>query len=356
MAKVKPGVNEHGGIVKSAIASFPSATQNGKVTGQGRGMLCKANGVVQPPATFHKVIAAFIKTTDAGVTLTSADVAGSTTNSPQPPVIKTPSSSIQPGDSFSWSVIANANLQANVGANNKIWVTAQYLNMQTNQPFLEPEPYSSPFTADSVMMCPMPIAEVIPDEEVDEVGFTPLSSVALDLTAPTPSHAYRDLSHHASNCQRPCHDWLNFDGLSVDNPFGNWLHVDTMPLKARTIAVAAKKVCWRANPRSQQIIRRPAGSVLDFNDRPRYPFPGLDGFLFSQLPPYSIVIYQPGAGLVHVVLSQCTEHPDIVSLDPHDHVLVYVNDRPFNYDDNLGTFSLSVAILDGSSSVGCFCH
>ena len=337
--------------IKSASVGFPSPTSNGKVLGMPVGMLCRASGDVTPPSANHRVLMVFVKTTDSSTSLSSDDIVNSPTKwskifSPMP----------QPGQIVPWAVDPpSPSLQATVGSNNKIWVTAKYQQVMTGAVTVEPTPGSSLFTADFVSSCPPP--GFVDEEEAQETAAAsaPWQSLAKDMSGPTPTHAYRDCSHlHAKNCERSCYDWLNFDGLSVDNPNGNWLHVDTFPLKARTIAVAARKVCWRASSRSHQVIRRPAGLVWDYNNLPS--IPSFNQFYFSDLPPYSIVIYQPLSGLVHVVTSQCIEHPDIVSLDPNDHVLVYVNDRPLDYADNVGMFSLSVAILDGATSSGCACQ
>ena len=133
---------------------------------------------------------------------------------------------------------------------------------------------------------------------------------------------------------------FKFDALSVANPDGNWLHLHKRPLRARTIAVAARDVCWKTDPRSALVLRRPSGLVRDDKNLEVFPF------RFPQFPPHCIVVYQPGSGLMHLVVSECVDHPDIVSLDPNFDVLVFVNDRFWGYADNTGSFSLSVAVVD----------
>ena len=55
-----------------------------------------------------------------------------------------------------------------------------------------------------------------------------------------------------------------------------------------------------------------------------------------------------------MVSSQCADHPDIISLDPNYGVYAIVNDRVYGcYEDNVGSFSLSIAVLGDVKGGGC---
>ena len=309
-----------------------------------QGTLCNASGTITPDPKYRimQVLVRVVQDPTA-TPPSSGQMAWMQT---LPVATYTPSPLPNFGDSVTWEFNSDPNLQATTttppNPNNKIFAAAILQNQNDLTDIKLSGISDAAFKGVAVSSCPATVkaadAAVQPCSERS-------SKLGLANSSAAPVHGHHACTHHNSDC---CHrhqrDWFDFDALAVNNPNGNWLHLHNRPLKARTIAVAARNVAWKPSPPSSLVIRRPHGLVVDLKHPPFFPqfFP----LPFPSLPVHSIVIYQPGSGLAHAVVSDCIDHPDVVSLDPRHDVLVLVNDYSMDYSDNTGSFSLSVAILD----------
>ena len=134
-------------------------------------------------------------------------------------------------------------------------------------------------------------------------------------------------------------DWLHYRRLNVNLINGNRLLDECgQPVHASVIAVACKDVRWHPSNRSALTVR---------DSLPHVQHPSRGGTLkFPELPPYSVVIYQPSKNFAYVVKSMCADHPNILSLDPNVDIYVTVNDRLPDYYDNSGNFSLLLSVVE----------
>lgn len=315
------------------------------------GILCQASGVVSPPPGFF-VATIFAKNFNTGVTVTKELIQ----NSPE-----FTKNGMPPGGDLPWTA-TNSFRAANRSAatpspyvaNNQLGITALFMSLDMSQSQWMPVVVTA-YKGDAVTQCP---ASLIADGnedggEAENERHCKGAKHAVQAFAdpgPTIVNGCRDCQTHA--CGHCNHDWFHFDGLSVSNQNGNLLLAETQALRASTIAVYARRVCWKAKPTSQDIIRRPH-RLSRLEPEPVFGFLPL---MFPDLPPHSILLYQPTSGIVHLVTSQSPDHPDIVSLDPNYDVFAIVNDRIFGcYPDNVGSFSLSIAILGEGKGGGCGC-
>ena len=344
-----------------ASIDFPNAATPGNVFGYDMpapmspaltGILCEASGVVQPPPGYF-VANIYVKNFNIGDTITQSAI----TDAAEFTKSGVPSSGNPPLPWTAISAFRSAKRSpvtvAPYVANNQLGITAMFMNYpaMTSTKWMD-APYIVPYKGDvSTQQCaPGARAAEEGDAEAERQSkgaqhmvnafADPGSSMAIGCRDCPP--------HAATNCQ---YDWLSFDGLSVNNQNGNLLHAETQPLQANTIAVYVRRVCWKTRPNSPHIIRRSHGQSGES---------GIFSFVplrFPELPAHSIVIYQPTpTGFSHMVSSQCADHPDIISLDPNYSVYAIVNDRVFGcYPDNVGSFSLSIAILGEGKGGGCGC-
>lgn len=351
--KMEPqGGGQEKHIFLAGTVTYPPANGNGNVLNpmpmmMQQGALCRAKGM-SPSAAGFQVVQVLVKVVQ--------DPAAAVSGDPLMWMLSNPVASFTPsplpasGDPAAYDLTNNSNLQCkttpSTTPNNKLFVASLMQNL--NQPGM---PVLS--AIDTVKFIGVPVSDCtgtggalaagapIAKAEAGTCGDKSCSGAeSSNPNVPTVIHGHRDCSQdNATCCHQPKRDWYSFDSLSVDNPNGNSLHLRNRPLRARTIAVAARDVCWRTNPASALVIRRPSGMVWDDNSS------GLP-FRFPQHPAHSIVIYQPSSGLSHVLHSDCIERPDIVSLDPNGEFIVLVNDRWLGYPSNSGSFSLSVAIRE----------
>ena len=320
----------------------PSGSLNGKVFPamgpQLQGYLCKASGTVTPDAGYTVMSVYVFVTSDLSSNLAWTDVVSRGRQATIP-------TGLNPGNPATWN-LGSGSLSAIAvqppSPNNIIYVAADTVNnmMQRKRP-LE----SALFTADSVPSCPTGAEETAESAGETTAVVMPRSSGAVFV------NGYREcVNRPCENTPTGC-DWLTFDGFTVNQHNGNCLYVDGRPLRASTLAVVARNVCWRPSADSSLLIRRAAGAAVDYTHTGSATLP----YRFPELPPNCIVIFQSNPDLAYAVTSHCADHPDIVSLDPFSDINVCVNDRLLEYDDNNGSFSLSVAILGGGCSIGCGC-
>lgn len=153
-------------------------------------------------------------------------------------------------------------------------------------------------------------------------------------------------------------DWLHYRRLSAGAINGHRLVDETGKLlSASVVAVACKDVRWQPSSNSALTVRASHAHVAA-KLRPAPvtgPLVPLFKWKFPELPPYCVVLYQPpktptpngpAYELAYVVSSNCPDHPDILSLDPNEPVLVTVNDRLIDYSDNRGSFSLLLSVIE----------
>jgi hypothetical protein len=156
-------------------------------------------------------------------------------------------------------------------------------------------------------------------------------------------------------------DWLHYRRLSpaAINGGHRLLDEEGQPLSASLVAVACKDVRWHPSPSSALTVRVPHGhAVADLRPGPASgPIAPLFKWKFPELPPYCVVVYQPPTPdplhphgpayeLAYMVSADCTEHPNILSLNPDKPVFVTVNDRLIDYTDNTGYFSLLLSVIE----------
>lgn len=337
---------------KAASLGLPSPTQDGNVLippmmPMPQGTLCKASGTIAPDPGFRvmQVLVKVVKDPNATVpTGTNVEKMQWMMSPPVATYIPNPIPNF--GDAVNWVINSDPNLQATTtpttpaGPNNKIFSAGILFDTGLGAKLSGIS--DAAFKGVAVSSCPASF-------EAADAAAQPcserLSILSLANSGAAPVHGHHGSRHHNSDC---CHrhqrDWFDFDALAVDSFNGSWLHLHGRPLKARTIAVAARNVAWKPSPQSSLVIRRSHAWAVDYNHPGT--LPNIFPFRFPGLPAHSIVIYQPGSGLAHAVNSDCIDHPDVVSLDPSQDVWVLVNDRSLDYADNTGSFSLSVAILD----------
>ena len=320
---------------------MPMMTQNGT--------LCRAIGK-SPSAANYQVVQVLVKVVQDTTTTPPTDPNAQMSWMMAPPVAPyTPNTLPAPGEGADYNLNNTNTYQAlqaltaaSAGPNNQIFVAALMTPVNGGMPVLSGIDSKS-FKGVAVSNCPqMEVAQHAEAQKGDAQACgtkTCSESATSGPNDPSLAHGHRDCVHHNSTCcHQPQREWFIFNTLAVNNQNGNLLQLHHHAFRARTIAVAAHEVSWKTNPKSALVIRRTSGLVWD--DTPGLPF------RFPQFPPYSIVIYQPKAGIAHAVMSDCVDHPDIVALDPNCDVLVFVNDRFWGYADNTGSVSLSVAILD----------
>lgn len=315
----------------STTISRPSPTDNGSVkvlslfapTGQ----LCRANGVASPPPDYGVKAVYIYNSLNPGGPDPSVATIKSGTKKEYAPVANT---------NQAWSVASTDNIlaaaaSAPASSNNKLWVLSSYMNPSNGNTQDDLVAVPSAYKGISTLNCP-----AFSLEEEEEASRKDCQQIVTSR-GPSIVHGHRDCGAScASGCQC-CHSvHVSYHGLSVSNPNGNWLHLDNSPLRASVIAVTARNVFWKPIPNSTLVIRHPSGNVVDFRNFES------DELRFPGLPPYSIVVYQPGTGIAQALNAACLHHPELVWLDPNHDVLVYVNDR--TYYDNNGSFSLSVAM------------
>lgn len=123
------------------------------------------------------------------------------------------------------------------------------------------------------------------------------------------------------------------------NPLGFRLMVNDAPLRTSAIRVATSNVSiGYAYGQRKFMSYRPSGPTLTASHEVL--FGNLRAFAFHRLPIWALFVWQGDPQHAHVLLSQSTESPDVIGLDPCQDVFVQINyHRLFAVS---GTFGLHV--------------
>ena len=147
-------------------------------------------------------------------------------------------------------------------------------------------------------------------------------------------------------------DWLLYRGLSVGLPgMGSVLMLDGKPLRARVAAFSAANVLWQHSIEfplglvwSSGVVQRAVGELIPADAT--LAGAGLTRYFTPGAPRYSIVVSQQTSSKssVHVMASECREHPDFVHLNPAEEIRVQVNFDSFE-NVRTGEFDLWVKVV-----------
>ncbi|MDX2270875.1 MAG: hypothetical protein NW237_02860 [Cyanobacteriota bacterium] len=132
--------------------------------------------------------------------------------------------------------------------------------------------------------------------------------------------------------------WLWYNNLAVNNEVGNLLLKDGDPLKAGRIRFFISDIHWRYGFSFSTAIRSPLGKMI----------PTPDGWRFSGLLRYAIVLFQPISDKevkAWRINESSRETPQEVILDFQQPIYFNINDSRGSYGDNSGSFDVYVQVV-----------
>jgi len=299
----EPDEDQEENVQAMSMPGMPPATM---------GKLCRCNGKAEPPDQYLSSL---------GVRMlcrrpTDPEPSDEEMFSSAMPVFQDPN--------YFWTNhrVVDAYCADNPGANNnKFYLMSSWINMMMpGQPISERS--NLEFKGKRVQSCetviPLPVTAALSDD------------AAAESVAPVPGSV-------DSKPWDITGGYLEYRHLSVEQiTGGNRLMRHGAPLRARRIAIAAFDVSWQYGPSPSTLISRSVGELAS----------APAGWLFMGLPKACLVVWQGDLLQRRVIISECRDKPDILSLDPNKPIFVQVNFAWANVAQRSGSFGVHVRVID----------